>query len=38
MNVSDTASVLGTSSGTAPNPTGTVDFYLCGPEDDIDEL
>lgn len=29
--VSDTASVLGTGSGSVPNPTGTVDFYLCGP-------
>jgi len=31
VNVSDTATITGTSSGTAPNPTGTVDFYLCGP-------
>jgi hypothetical protein len=35
VNVSDTASILGTGSGTPPNPTGTVDFYLCGPEDGI---
>ena len=35
VNVSDTASVLGSGSGSPPNPTGTVDFYLCGPEDDI---
>jgi hypothetical protein len=29
--VSDTATVTGTGSGSVPNPTGTVDFYLCGP-------
>jgi hypothetical protein len=36
VNVSDTATVTGSSSsGTAPNPTGSVDFYLCGPSDGI---
>jgi len=35
VNVSDTASVLATGAANAPNPTGTVDFYLCGPSDGI---
>ncbi len=33
--VSDTATITGTGSVSAPNPTGTVDFYLCGPTPDI---
>jgi hypothetical protein len=31
---SDTASVLGSDSGT--DPTGSVDFYICGPEDMVE--
>jgi hypothetical protein len=30
--VSDVATILGTGGVSNPNPTGTVDFHLCGPE------
>lgn len=33
--VSDTATITGTGSVSAPDPTGSVDFYLCGPSDGI---
>ncbi len=31
LDVSDEASILGTGGVSTPNPTGSVDFYLCGP-------
>lgn len=31
VDVSDTATIEGTGAVAAPNPTGTVDFHLCGP-------
>jgi hypothetical protein len=35
VNVSDSATVTGTGSALAPDPTGDVEFYLCGPTADI---